>query len=250
MAFLERAVRQPYRLLCDDEINQIINSGDREAKGTPQERLSCGAGIGGVRLEGIVADGILTSRSSSSSSFGNLTSIVVDFSGCSLPRLILPTLTEAPAGGEFHESIENVLRYGSHSVWYRVVAGYAERNPTFAIDKLPALAGIASRVHSVTKDKYIAGHWGTDLMRSLFWQPVYGGGRRHRGRPKIYIAPTESWASINQSALCDTNGSSKYIDLENNIRILNIDVTVKGQNPFGRVLDTRLTVQTKVIRAA
>jgi hypothetical protein len=56
---------------------------------------------------------------------------------------------------------------GRDVIWREIVTKYSQRNITVAADRLPALAGIASELHSVWNDTYIAGFWRQNLVRQL-----------------------------------------------------------------------------------
>ncbi|PQE28250.1 heterokaryon incompatibility protein [Rutstroemia sp. NJR-2017a WRK4] len=72
---------------------------------------------------------------------------------------------------------------------------YTRRRLTFGKDKLPALAGTATLVQSVTGDEYIAGHWRTELERSLVW---IADARDSvlSSRPPLQRGPSWAWSSI------------------------------------------------------
>jgi hypothetical protein len=78
--------------------------------------------------------------------------------------------------------------------WYAIVEQYISRSLTYSTDRLPAISGIAKTIAAVTNYTYIAGLWREDLLRSLCWQ--IGIGRTRVRRPRQYIAPSWSWASI------------------------------------------------------
>jgi hypothetical protein len=54
--------------------------------------------------------------------------------------------------------------------WYDVLRRYTMCKITMADDRLPALSGIASRVHERTGDTYVAGIWRSDMLQGLSWR--------------------------------------------------------------------------------
>ena len=76
--------------------------------------------------------------------------------------------------------------------WTDLVYEYSQRALTEPSDKLPALAGIASRYQNDTKDIYCAGLWKANLLKGLKWHVPEPADHR----PSIYRAPTWSWASV------------------------------------------------------
>ena len=76
--------------------------------------------------------------------------------------------------------------------WRNLVSEYSKRGLTKPSDKLPALAGVASRYQNDTNDIYCAGLWKANLLTGLKWQVAEPADHR----PNIYRAPTWSWASV------------------------------------------------------
>ncbi|KAG4432059.1 hypothetical protein IFR05_012454 [Cadophora sp. M221] len=87
------------------------------------------------------------------------------------------------------ESISTELKY----VWPELVRRYSPRALTNAEDRLPAIAGVASR-HCDRSDTYLAGLWRASLPQGLLWYPL-----QLKERPSNYLAPSWSWASCLQS---------------------------------------------------
>lgn len=81
---------------------------------------------------------------------------------------------------------------GSES-WEDIVRQYNKTELTFTKDRLPALAGIASRYGKQHGKTYLAGVWEEDLPGALVW--LVGAGDA-LPRPLQHIAPTWSWASL------------------------------------------------------
>ena len=123
--------------------------------------------------------------------------------------------------------------------WMALVAKYSSRALTYSSDKLPALAGLASRVARSSSCTYLAGHWKEDLARTLLWtagsMPLIGGGRRHAD----YHAPSWSWASLHGAQIFG------HIDPESEVILTIKDASCTPRhstNPFGAVADGRLEV--------
>ncbi|KAF5636260.1 heterokaryon incompatibility protein [Fusarium tjaetaba] len=77
--------------------------------------------------------------------------------------------------------------------WYDWTSLYTSRYLTRKTDRLPAVAGMASYVASLSGMKYKAGLWEEDILRGLMWRRSSSG---HANRVPGG-APTWSWASIN-----------------------------------------------------
>ncbi|KAM0793897.1 hypothetical protein BDR22DRAFT_781038, partial [Usnea florida] len=76
--------------------------------------------------------------------------------------------------------------------WIDLFNEYSKRALTELLDKLPALADIASRYQNDTKDIYCAGLWKTDLLKGLKWYIRELANHR----PSVYRTPTWLWASV------------------------------------------------------
>ena len=85
--------------------------------------------------------------------------------------------------------------------WRSIVQDYTSRSLTFEKDKLAAIAGVASVIHSKTSKTpglYVAGMWNLrfSIEYELCWR-VYGrADGQGPFRPPKYRAPTWSWASV------------------------------------------------------
>ncbi|KAF5700767.1 hypothetical protein FGLOB1_10559 [Fusarium globosum] len=76
--------------------------------------------------------------------------------------------------------------------WYDWMKLYTSKHLTKKADRLPAVAGMASYVASLSGMKYKAGLWEEDILRGLMWRRSSPGhAKRAPGG-----APTWSWASI------------------------------------------------------
>jgi hypothetical protein len=91
--------------------------------------------------------------------------------------------------------------------WASVVHLYTSAHLTFARDKLPALSGIARRIHSQKGGQYLAGLWRDERIEAqLCWRV-----EEPRTRPLTWRAPSWSWASVDgpisykttQEGICD-----------------------------------------------
>jgi hypothetical protein len=76
--------------------------------------------------------------------------------------------------------------------WATVVHLYTSAHLTFERDKLPALSGIARRIHSQKGCQYLAGLWREENIEAQLCWRVDGP----RDRPVTCRAPSWSWASI------------------------------------------------------
>jgi hypothetical protein len=126
--------------------------------------------------------------------------------------------------------------------WFSVVQQFSGLNASFALDKLPALSGIAEQFNAELGPGYLAGLWRNHVLRGLQWI-VADGNKAYRRLP--YRAPTWSWASLgnlpsNTSSHLGTRVSYVFTELaeqDNRLAVVSAHVSVPGQNPYGAVSD-------------
>ena len=69
---------------------------------------------------------------------------------------------------ELYGFLNRMTKYRVYQIRYQAVTDYSDRHVSIPADKLPALAGVASRVQAITSGTYVACHWHRELERSLF----------------------------------------------------------------------------------
>lgn len=133
-------------------------------------------------------------------------------------------------------------RYDSSlDLWENWVRHFSRCDLTYPDDKLAAITGLANAFQELTKKEYAAGHWASDIVRSLDWR-VYKARRRISQQ---YRAPSWSWASIDGplEPCGKTNGSVYLIDVPE------VQVSTNGRNPFANVVDGFLRVRGTLKKA-
>jgi len=128
------------------------------------------------------------------------------------------------------------------SRWYRIVSEFTNRRITYEDDRLPALSGIASRIHQHLGDPYIVGLWQGDMVRGLTWaNRLYRKQRLKKyptNSPSRLWSPTWAWASRGHGYY-----ASSAIDMEPKALLLDVSTTPLGSNPLGCVASARLSIQ-------
>ena len=128
----------------------------------------------------------------------------------------------------------------AYDSWYGIVWNYGRRKLTEPSDKLPAISGLAKQYEQLLQDDYVVGLWRKTLVKDLLWQAV-GGGRRCKAADK-YRAPSWSWVAID-----GTIGMSLDKKWSSIATIIDYRIDVKGQNPYGEVINGWLKVQAPMV---
>lgn len=137
--------------------------------------------------------------------------------------------------------------FGTHTWYYfdGIVPKFSQMQLTKVEDRLPALAGLASRyAHIHSNLTYVAGLWLEELTTTgLFWGNVDEGVLV---RPEPLFAPTWSWASVGASVKFRSD-SSRRLGLKR-LLVRGYHLTpVQGGNQYGHLLEASLHLSGFVI---
>jgi hypothetical protein len=122
--------------------------------------------------------------------------------------------------------------------WYNLLWLYGPKQLSHASDKLPAISGIASLYAEGIGGGYLAGLWRDQLIEGLMWQSL-----SYR-RVSEYRAPSWSWASGDGIPAT----SKQNIDYDEIAEIMDVNVTLKGSNPFGEVTDGWIKLRAPMVQ--
>ena len=128
-----------------------------------------------------------------------------------------------------------------HGFWRELLMDYTKRGLTKREDILPALSGIAARMHSFHNSRYFAGLWYNRFIEGLCWRPLPTGGEYFPSIPSPSDSvpledidlPSWSWISIRRAisfAVVDEAGTFNPYS-----KIVSCDCIPADTNPFGRV---------------
>lgn len=142
--------------------------------------------------------------------------------------------------------------------WYSMVPAISTSNFTDQRDILPAIAGVARRVHEFTGHQYLAGLWKEDLCCGLLWildvrapRPPYPASLRQTlqiiRKSATLIGPSWSWASRrSRSEFMITNKTNRTCRIRRHLRaefdLLESHVLADGVNPYGRINEASITL--------
>ncbi|KAF7508419.1 hypothetical protein GJ744_009272 [Endocarpon pusillum] len=172
------------------------------------------------------------------------------------------------------------------ALWQDLVQSYSARYLGYFNDCLPAISGLAKKVHERTRSTYFAGIWEEELVPSLLWEATRDPMEPlpkvphpiHPDTKKLMKCktPSWSWASIqgwvrtsdarmgNSAKHAGSigrggpmNANRSFAAIEPDIRNPKVSVTFKGGNRFGevtggcielygRIISVRLTCEMKV----
>ncbi|RYP80892.1 hypothetical protein DL770_006050 [Monosporascus sp. CRB-9-2] len=106
--------------------------------------------------------------------------------------------------------------------YYDMVVEFSYRKFTYDSDKLPALSGLAQRIHKVLGGEYLAGLWSADFNRGLLWYREMNTCEH----VSEYRAPSWSWAVTN-ARICLYKEPLKSNDIAAQL----IEYNVEPRNP-------------------
>jgi hypothetical protein len=165
---------------------------------------------------------------------------------------------------------KDVLSFTTHgdglSKWYRMIQTYSHQCLTYGSDRLPALAGIASRFATKLGDEYIAGMWRRDLVFGLIFCVENPDSASRSMNPSSIPGPSWSWYTCNRSVqpldsyrsyhnrftVKSSHGTYDRALFNSRecfgplIEVVSLSATPLGTNSFGEVRDAKLTVMGRL----
>jgi len=162
----------------------------------------------------------------------------------SIPKGIIPHVDDGTRALDM--AVDPKL--AAFSAWDYLVDIYSRGHLTFSTDKLIALSGIAAEMHKHTQCQYLAGMWRKYLPYQLLWEVRGIQWMVSRARPKIYNAPSWSWASAN-GHIQDACKIWPAGDCDIILEILDTRVElISSKNPFDQLKNGFLRVRGSVAK--
>lgn len=171
------------------------------------------------------------------------------------PNLI--KVKDTDAKGVFFGT-KNIDSSIAHKVWLDLIFQYTRKKLTEDGDRLPAISGIADRLLPLINDTYVAGLWRSHMLEGLQWivSEDQNDTITSTRRPKEYVAPSWSWASVQGplSNAKDRMGKwETHWDLEtweSAIQIIDVKTDLRHKdNPFGQITPGSLRVRARLRQA-
>ncbi|KAJ4296926.1 hypothetical protein N0V90_006974 [Kalmusia sp. IMI 367209] len=145
--------------------------------------------------------------------------------------------------------------------WQEIIGSYSRRLLTYPTDRLPALAGVASRFSEVAETEYLAGLWRSQFPYALAWYarepsdcPTGRAVMWHSLNNKV---PSWSWASVQNEAwwtwallfgagIRRNRGAALKAEAE----LVGSDCRPSTENPFGEVQEgSYIELRGRVVEA-
>ena len=124
--------------------------------------------------------------------------------------------------------------------WHIVVWEYTKKKITIDNHIFPALQGIAKLYWKETNHTYCAGLWAETLIMDLGWSTL--GTNQPVHRPRVWRAPSWSWASIVGSVVYGAHG-------EEVASVVSVTTSPTSQSPFGQLKSASLVLRGKYLDA-
>ncbi|KAI1409327.1 heterokaryon incompatibility protein-domain-containing protein [Hypoxylon sp. FL1857] len=135
------------------------------------------------------------------------------------------------------------------SLWGHLVERFSLGRLTYATDKLVALSAIASEMQGHIQSDYLAGMWRRHLGCQLLWDVRGIQWLVQRSRPRVFVAPSWSWASV--VGVVQNACSVRFAD-DRGIIIEILDAQINLANPknhFGQVIGGFLRVRGSLAKS-
>jgi hypothetical protein len=167
-------------------------------------------------------------------------------------KTLLTCECEAELGADWNECPSSIFQVTSdhqaYMFWQVHVMDYSKRRLTYPSDKLPAISGLASRIHQVTGSEYFAGLWMGNFLKDLCWERVPPNENSKWKLPLLYRAPTFSWASVDGGIYWDED--TYYEDWTCHTTVLDKSYELLGTNRFGHVGNCTLELRSPCFEAS
>jgi hypothetical protein len=145
----------------------------------------------------------------------------------------------------------NVKGQIGYQLWTEMIEDYSHRSLTKASDRLLAIAGIASELHDLSGDVYLAGLWQKDLIRQLGWR-LEDDPTTKKPMSRLPNAPSWSWACVDGGVKF---GGRYKVPSQPPPVAVTPDAVLRGccidvkhiNSPFGDVKLGQLTVSAKIM---
>ena len=130
-----------------------------------------------------------------------------------------------------------------YELWNLIVETYTRASLTMEDDKFVALMGLTQHIQKLLNQRYFAGLWGKNIAEQLLWSAT---SDRRMVKPRKYIAPSWSWASLIgpiKRAYPTHNLTSDTL-----IQAIRLEVRTINDHPLGQVTSGSLRLRGSLVR--
>lgn len=138
----------------------------------------------------------------------------------------------------------------AYQVWNDILEAYSRCALTDPSDKFVAISGVAKDFAKIIDDEYLAGLWRRDFINGLLWSATpedgYEDGVIKAIRPKMYRAPSWSWASLDAPSL---KTQAAHYDMRGEYaEVLDVGIELASNDPTGGLTHACVHVSGHLIR--
>lgn len=137
--------------------------------------------------------------------------------------------------------------------WRSTVEKYTKTRLTFDKDVFPAISGVVKNMQRYRMDRYLAGVWEASILDDLAWRAMDNSVPR----PKTWLAPTWSWASVtapvayfNYRTILSDEYVQKIKPQTQRTALIEASITPAGSDPTAEVCRGHLVLSGPVIAAS
>lgn len=138
----------------------------------------------------------------------------------------------------------------AYQVWNDILEAYSRCALTDPSDKFVAISGVAKDFAKIIDDEYLAGLWRRDFINGLLWSATpedsYEVDVIKAIRPKVYRAPSWSWASLDAPSL---RTQLVHYDMRGDYaEVLDVGIELASDDPTGGLTHACVHVSGHLIR--
>jgi hypothetical protein len=133
------------------------------------------------------------------------------------------------------------------SKWRDMICAYSRLDISYESDILPALSGLAKEFQRAGAGPYYAGMWKNSMIRDLMWmyRPEH-----LKSRPKVWKAPSWSWASSRGGFHFDDSMDVLGQNLDKTwCTVVSVECEMEGPEPTGEVVSGTLVMSGYMLEA-
>jgi hypothetical protein len=168
---------------------------------------------------------------------------------CSRATTTWPASSRIDNKSQHHTSIANSSRADLADGWRGMVMSYTAMKLTYARDVFPALSGLVKSIELEKQSKYVGGLWLDSFAVDMLWRLV-NNTNSIDSRPKQYLAPSWSWASVIGGITYNTIGGrtiDKTALKRVHVQVKKVVVTPTGTDEHGMLKSGTVELRGSIV---